>query len=87
MIALSSANKCPPIDSVRELSIDIATHLSPPNPPTARDIETDGIFTKNAETGINNIVFDDQGDEDWDRILALSHPKVNIQSNHKLLLS
>ena len=29
MIALSSANKCPPIDSVRELSIDIATHLSP----------------------------------------------------------
>ena len=61
--------------------------LIPPNPPTARDIETDGIFTKNAETGINNIVFDDQGDEDWDRILALSHPKVNIQSNHKLLLS
>ena len=34
--------------------------LIPPNPPTARDIETDGIFTKNAETGINNIVFDDQ---------------------------
>ena len=61
--------------------------LIPPNPPTARDIETDGIFTKNAETGINNIVFDDHGDEDWDRILVLSHPKVNIQSNHKLLLS
>ena len=38
--------------------------LIPPNPPTARDIETDGIFTKNAETGINNIVFVNQGDED-----------------------
>ena len=79
MIALSSANKCPPIDSVRELSIDrYRNTLISPKPPTARDIEIDGIFTKNAETGINNIVFDDQGDEDWDRILALSHPKVNI---------
>ena len=30
----------------------------------------------NAETGINNIIFNDQGDEDWDRILALCHPII-----------
>ena len=50
--------------------------LIPPNPPTARDIRTDGIFTLDPETGINTICFDDQGEADHDRIIALSHPEV-----------
>ena len=50
--------------------------IIPPNPATARDISTTGIFTLDPETGINTVVFDDQGQEDGDRILALSHPEV-----------
>ena len=50
--------------------------IIPSNPPTARGISTDGIFTLDPETGINTVVFDDQGEEDGDRILALSHPEV-----------
>ena len=30
----------------------------------------------NAETGINNIIFNDQAEEDWNRILALCHPII-----------
>ena len=50
--------------------------LIPPNPPTARDIRSDGIFTLDPETGINTICFDDQGEADHDRIIALGHPEV-----------
>ena len=50
--------------------------IIPPNPATAREISTTGIFTLDPETGINTVVFDDQGEEDGDRILALSHPEV-----------
>ena len=42
----------------------------------ARDISIDGIFTLDPETGINTVVFDGQGIEDSDRIIALSHPEV-----------
>ena len=54
----------------------IRNRIIPPNPATARDISTDGIYTFDPETGINTVVFDDQGEEDGDRILALAHPEV-----------
>ena len=50
--------------------------LIPPNPPTAREIRTDGIFTLDPDTGVNIVCFDDQGEADQDRIIALSHPEV-----------
>ena len=54
----------------------IRNRIIPPNPPSARGISTDGIFTLDPQTGINTVVFDDQGAEDGDRILALAHPEV-----------
>ena len=50
--------------------------LIPPNPPTAREIRTDGIFALDPDTGVNIVCFDDQGEADQDRIIALSHPEV-----------
>ena len=65
--------------------------LIPPNPPTARDIRSDGIFTLDPETGINTICFDDQGEADHDRIIALGHPEVeryvkNVEYRFKIVL-
>ena len=54
----------------------IRNRIIPPNPATARAISTDGIFTLDPITRVNNVVLDDQGAEDGDRILALSHPEV-----------
>ena len=57
--------------------------IIPPNPATARDISTTGIFTLDPETGINTVVYDSQGEEDGDRILALSHPEVSFKTFRK----
>ena len=50
--------------------------LIPPNPPTARDIRTYGIFTLDPETDVNIVCFVNQGEVDQDQIIVLSHPEV-----------